>query len=140
MNYVVKNNIALICLLLISNAAFAEKWVAVVDDGAVRIGVDIESVVTLKSGERKAWVEYVYPSPQPLSEGKTFERFIASTLHKCDERSTAWSRIISFDKASAGSEVDDINLSDNLKYKDIVPGSVAEIAFNYVCNFNLKKK
>lgn len=136
----VQKNIALVCLLLISTVAFAEKWVVVANDGGVGIGVDTESVVALKSGERKAWVEYVYSTPQPLSEGKTFERFIASTLHKCDERSTAWSRIISFDKATGGSEVDDINLNDRPKYKDIVPGSVAEIAFNYVCDFNLKKK
>lgn len=132
---------SLIAMTLLA-PAFAQgaNWERVAQNGTTTVNVDLESIVKLKSGNRKAWVEYLMNSPEKSSEGKSYSRIVNLYNFDCGGRRSAIEREVLYDAVFEGKVVQDIKIPrTKLQFEDSVPDSFAEVIVGFVCKAKLPK-
>lgn len=63
------------------------------------------------------------------------------SVYKCPERAVAPVQEVDYDHVVNGSVVSQVSTPLRIaKFLDVVPGSFDEVALDFVCTYNLKKK
>ena len=129
--------------LLISASAYASDWVFVTDTDDETIFVDKSSIVQIGK-YKKAWVWHDGKSARFLDSSSSFDTYLSTlelSLARCDERTSSYIRDIYYEKSSMKGKVV-YSYGEELskaKFQDVVPNSVGENIFNYICRKNHSK-
>jgi hypothetical protein len=135
----VKKLSATLVLLLACYPAQSAEWVYVTSGTNSNIRVDASSVVELKSGIRKAWVEYAHETDEKTSKGIAYRRLLELNLYRCDDRTSAISQQINY--SALGNVVHSITVPKSLiTYEEVAPDSLNEATLDFACKIRLKKK
>lgn len=130
----------MIIALLAPGLSSAANWERVAQGGGTTVNVDIESIVKLKNGIRKAWVEYLSSSPEKTNDGKSYSRIVNLYNVNCEERTSAVERELLYDAIFEGRVVQDIKIPrPKLRFDESVPESFAEVVVGFVCKANIRK-
>jgi len=130
----------LLPILLMPAMSHAANWERIAQGGNTTVNVDIESIVKLKNGMRKVWVEYILTEPEKSIEGKPYMRIVNLYSVNCEEKTSAAERELLYDAVLQGKVVQDIKIPRaRLQFEESVPESFAEIMVGFVCKAKLKK-
>lgn len=126
--------------LLLPAISSGANWERVAQSGNTTVNVDIESIVKLKSGHRKVWVEFLLANAEKSNEGKSYSRIVNLYNINCEERTSAIERELLYDAVFEGKVIQDIKIPrTKLQFDESVPESFAEVIVRFVCKASLKK-
>lgn len=129
---------ALICLFACYSAQSAE-WAYVTSSATANIRIDASSIVEMKNGDRKAWVEYIHEADEKSNEGILYRRSLELNLYRCGERTSAISQQIHY--SASGNVVKSVTVPKTfISYDEVAPDSLNEATLNFACKHRLRKK
>ncbi|MDP1594154.1 MAG: hypothetical protein Q8L80_07920 [Gallionella sp.] len=126
-----------IAFIVFSTGAFSSEWVYVGSvPGESEVKVDKSSIASTLKSNRKAWVLFTYNEKQTqksapyaqYDELKALWRINCST-HEVGTKAVVW--------RLEGNLVDSTDIQST-SFNDVVPDSIGEIVFNYVCRSKIK--
>lgn len=108
----------------LSTAALAADWVLMYEDEEADLYVDRKSIRTTPNGYKRAWLRYIYAEPE--NTGITSAKLFAEV--DCREGRSRWLQ------ASAYKGTENFQtMSEPTEWRYLIPDSVEENFFNYVC-------
>lgn len=116
-------------------------WVYLAESAGVSTSIDIQSIELLKGGIRKGWIKYLYDEPQTDEAGKKYSQVMDQTFYACAERKVVTARQMLYGSAQEGRLVGDVIVEQkDLRFTDVIPDSVGESAYEFICAFKPKRK
>ena len=136
------NPLIVACLLIAPLLTRASEWVLLVEGPNVTAYVDVQSIRKTQH-HVKAWTKWVYSSPQELEATypkKTYQSEKLLEAYRCQEGTTAPLQRV-FYSPDGGDVVHSLKYSNLVTdYSEIVPDSMGETIFNFVCTTVRKSK
>jgi hypothetical protein len=118
--------------------AGAVNWQGIKADAAMRAEVDTDSLERGKEGV-KAWDEELYARPEQARPGDFYFRALKSwTLYRCGARTTGYLLKVYYGVDEA--HIKTFTPSDLPQQNTVIPGSLEELKYEFVCNYKARAK
>lgn len=127
---------ALNCKLISGGNLFPDKakWLPIGSTSSASVYFDKTPI--LKDGNfLKSWVLWAYKEEQRYKSGEKFQSSLQMTLFNCKDRTSVVRQVVNYSSSSGNGEVTSAETfqKDDLKFADIVPGSIGEDLVNHAC-------
>lgn len=118
--------------------AGAANWQGIKADAAMRAQIDTNSLERGKEGV-KAWDEELYVRPEQARPGDFYFRALKSyTLYRCGARTTGYLLKVYYGADEAYIKM--FTTSDLPQQNAVIPGSLEELKYEFVCNYKARAK
>jgi hypothetical protein len=134
-----KSSLILFILLnAIAETSIASDWKLVTDNDERKMYVDIQSL-RINGSKVRVWEKWVFARPQKVIDSSPMKMFNSSRLlitYRCDKMDFAIHKINEYDDKNASKVVNRILFPDPPSFVPIIPGTMGENVFKFVCSIN----